>query len=172
MIESTADVPQTADQVRAYNAYLDQQLLSLSSRLDDTLLTDRDDEHTWSAAEVLAHLGEFPRFFAADLRRLLADNAVPVGRTVEHEERLAAVAGAAGKGLDELTGAMADAFADLADALSGLRDSDLRLVTQNRKYGAEPLTAFLARYVLGHKRGHLDQLGNQTPAGRQVSARP
>ncbi|MGI8614723.1 MAG: DinB family protein [Nocardioidaceae bacterium] len=169
MTESPGDVARTADQVRAYNADLDQRLLALSHRLDVAMLADRDDEESWSAAEVLAHLGEFPRFFADDLRRLLADPAVPVGRTVEHEERLAAVASAKDKGVHELIAAMENAFADLADAVSRLGDDDLQLVTENRKYGAEPLTAFLARYVLGHKSGHLDQLGNKTPAGRRAS---
>jgi hypothetical protein len=26
------------------------------------------------------------------------------------------------------------------------------------KYGAEPLTAFLERYIVGHKSGHLEQI--------------
>lgn len=161
----------TADQVRVDNADLDGRLLALGRELDGDLLAAHDDDRSWSAAQVLAHLGEFPRFFAGDLRRLLADPAQPVGRTVEHDERLAAVAAAEGKSLPELILAMEGAFAELAETLRGLDDHHLGSMTQNRKYGAEPLTTFLDRYVLGHKRGHLNQLATETPAGRAASAR-
>lgn len=158
--------PTTADAVRAENAELDQRLLALARAADVEVLTERDDAESWSAAQVLAHLGEFPRFFSAELRRFVADPQAPVGRTVEDEDRLAAVAGATTKGVQELITGMETAFADMAEALRGLDDAHLQANTQNRKYGAEPLTAFLDRYVLGHKRGHLDQLADKTPAGR------
>ncbi len=159
----------TADQVREDNAELDRRLLGLARLLDPARLPERDGEEAWSAAQVLAHLGEFPHFFAGDLRRWLADPQAPVGRTVEHEDRLAAVAAATRKDRAELVADMATAFADLDDALGGLREAHLSAPMHNRKYGAEPLPAFLDRYVLGHKRAHLDQLANQTPAGRDAS---
>lgn len=164
-------VEPTADQIRADNADLDQRLLALSRALNVDLLTAHDAEGSWSAAQLLAHLGEFPRFFAADLRRLLTDPAQPVGRTVEHDERLAAVAAAEGKSLAELIEGMEDAFAEMAESLGRLGDHHVGAMTQNKKYGAEPLTAFLDRYVLGHKRAHLNQLRKETPAGRAAPAR-
>ncbi len=159
----------TADQVRADNAELDRRLLTLSRELRIEFLPAHDGDDAWSAAQLLAHLGEFPRFFAADLRRLFADSTQLIGRTLEHDERLAAVAAAEGRDLPELIQGMEEAFADMADALDGLEDHHLEEMTQNKKYGAEPLTAFLDRYVLGHKRGHLNQLSRETPAGRAAS---
>ncbi len=53
---------------------------------------------------------------------------------------------------------MREALADLAGALRPLVDADLTAGTVNVKYGDEPLTAFLDRYVLGHKAGHVEQL--------------
>jgi hypothetical protein len=147
---------------RTLNHDLDVRILSLVDRLDParlhTLVPAADAEETWSAAIVLAHLAEFPRFFAAELRRFLADPAVPVGRTLEHPERLLALEAAGGRTLDELRTAVGAAFADLALALEELTDDHLPMTTNNRQYGDEPLTAFLDRYVTGHKRGHLDQL--------------
>ncbi len=161
----------TAEQVRADNADLDQRLLAVCRTADASLLIERDDAESWSAAQVMAHLTEFPRFFATELRRLFDDPEAPVGRTVEHDDRLAAVAGATSRSLDELIAGIEAAFTDLADALRELDDDHLHGMTQNRKYGAEPMTAFLDRYVIGHKRGHLDQLANKTPAGRAAAAR-
>lgn len=151
-----------ADEVRRRNAELDDRILSIVDLVDPALLHvlehKPEGEEAWSAAMVLAHLAEFPHFFATDLRRFLADPATPVGRTHEHPERLAAVAAAGERSLDELRSAVTAAFADLAAALDGLRDHHLAAPTNNRRYGAEPLTAFLDRYVLGHKQGHERQL--------------
>ena len=81
-----------ADAVRARNRQLDEAILSLVDSLDPARLHEHEPagggaaEETWSAAIVLGHLGEFPHFFASELRRFLADPAGPVGRTHAHPE--------------------------------------------------------------------------------------
>jgi hypothetical protein len=146
----------TADEVRAENARLDEALLAEAGALDPARLTDAPDGE-WSAAQVLAHLGEFPRFFAGELRRWYDDRSAVIGRTMEHPVRLAAVESPA-DALGELVAGMRAAFAELAVALEALSDDDIEAKTENVKYGPEPLTAFFDRYVTGHKAGHLDQL--------------
>ncbi|HMC81481.1 MAG TPA: DinB family protein, partial [Acidimicrobiia bacterium] len=111
----------------------------------------------WSAAQVLAHLGEFPRFFAGELRRWRDDPSAVIGRTHEHPVRLAAVESPA-EAHDELVAGMRSAFAELAAVLETLTDDDIEAKTENVKYGPEPLSAFFDRYVIGHKAGHLEQL--------------
>ena len=118
---------------------------------------DEAPEGEWSAAQVLAHLGEFPRFFAGELLRWREDPTAVVGRTHEHPARLAAVAATADT-VDELMAAMRSAFAELAGAMKTLSNDDLEAKTENVKYGPEPLSAFFDRYVIGHKTGHLEQL--------------
>ncbi|MGH8997999.1 MAG: DinB family protein [Acidimicrobiia bacterium] len=153
---SPAAVPETADGVRALNDRLDGELLAEAEAVEPGRLGWAPDGE-WSAAQVLAHLGEWPHFFAGDLRRWQADPTAVVGRTHEHPVRLAAVAEPAGA-LSELIAAVRSAFTELAGALEALSDADLTASMDNVKYGSEPLTAFLDRYVLGHKAGHLDQL--------------
>lgn len=162
----------TTPDMRAVNCALDAQLLSLADALDVSRLhelqTRPDGEEAWSAAMLLGHLAEFPHFFAHELRRFLTDPSQPIGRTHEHPERLAAIATAEGKSLADLRAAVAAAFADLSEALQGIEDGHLRATTNNRKYGDEPLTEFLDRYVIGHKRSHLQQLA-EMPASPQES---
>jgi hypothetical protein len=146
----------SADEVRAENARLDEALLAEAGAFDPARLTDAPDGE-WSAAQVLAHLGEFPRFFAGELRRWYDDRSAVIGRTMEHPVRLAAVESPA-DALGELVAGMRAAFAELAAALEALSDDDVEAKTENVKYGPEPLTAFFDRYVIGHKAGHLDQL--------------
>lgn len=159
---SLCPVPATAAAVRRLNAELDDALLRLMDRLDPDRLAEPEtvasDAEAWSAAIVIGHLGEFPRFFANEMRRWHADRAAEVGRTVVAGERLEAIAASRSRSLAQLRRTVESAFTDLASALEVLTDDDMTAPTQNRKYGAEPMTAFLDRYVLGHKRGHLDQL--------------
>jgi hypothetical protein len=145
-----------ADAIRAENARLDEALLAEAERFDPARLT-RAPEGEWSAAQVLAHLGEFPRFFAGELRRWRDDPSAVIGRTHEHPVRLAAVESPAAV-LDELVAGMRSAFAELATELEALSDDDVDAKTENVKYGPEPLSAFFDRYVIGHKAAHLDQL--------------
>jgi len=143
-------------EVRAENARLDAALLAEAESFDPARLTAAPDGE-WSAAQVLAHLGEFPRFFDGELRRWQADPAAVIGRTHEHPVRLAAVESPPAA-LDALVATMRAALADLAAALEPLTDDDVEAKTENVKYGPEPLSAFFDRYVLGHKAGHLEQL--------------
>ena len=143
-------------EIRAENARLDEELLAEAEAFDPAKLT-RAPEGEWSAAQVLAHLGEFPRFFAGDLRRWHDDPSAVIGRTIEHPVRLAAVEAPADL-LDELVAGMRSAFTELAAALELIGRDDADAKTENVKYGPEPLSAFFDRYVIGHKAAHLDQL--------------
>jgi len=146
----------TADELRRQNRRLDEELLEAASSVDPAHLHFTPDGE-WSLAQVLAHLGEFPRFFAGELARWRNDPGAVIGRTHEHPARLAAVADPSGQ-RDELVAAARESMAVLAEALERLTDADIDAPTQNVKYGPEPLSAFLDRYVVGHKAGHLDQI--------------
>jgi hypothetical protein len=146
----------TADELRSQNRRLDEELLEAASSVDPAHLHFTPDGE-WSLAQVLAHLGEFPRFFAGELARWRDDPGAVIGRTHEHPARLAAVADPSGQ-RDELVAAARQSMAMLAEALETLTDPDIDAPTQNVKYGPEPLSAFLDRYVVGHKAGHLDQI--------------
>lgn len=145
-----------AQKLRIENRFLDEELLAEAEMFDPERLHHTPDGE-WSAAQVLAHLGEFTRFFAGELRRWREDPTAVVGRTHEHPARLAAVSSPT-EAQSELMAAMRSAFADLAKALETLSDNDVEAKTENVKYGPEPLSAFLDRYIIGHKSGHLDQL--------------
>ena len=145
-----------AENVRIENRFLDEELMAEAEMFDPARLTDAP-EGEWSAAQVLAHLGEFPRFFAGELRRWRDDPSAVIGRTIEHPIRLAAVESPA-DALDQLMAGMRSAFAELAAELDALSDADVDAKTENVKYGPEPLSAFFDRYVIGHKAAHLEQL--------------
>lgn len=152
----------TADEVRARNAALDAELRALAAQVPAHALGRDPGGEEWTLAQLLAHLGEFPSFFADDLGAWLdAGTTAPpvkVGRTLEHPGRLSAVAEARRADLAVLRADIDVAFAALATVLDRLDDAHLTATTHNRKYGAEPLTTYLDRYVLGHKAAHVTQL--------------
>lgn len=150
-----------ADALRLRNGDLDRQLLDLVAQVSEGRLHTDPGDGEWSLAENLAHIAEFPRFFARELAAMLradVDENVEVGRTHEHPDRVEAVAAAAGKNRHQLADAVVTALDEMADTLRHVSDDDLRRVFTNRKYGEEPLIAYLERYVLGHKSAHVDQL--------------
>lgn len=115
-------------------------------------------EEEWTAAEQLAHLAEFPRFFAGELASHLEAEGREVGRTHDSPTRLAAIEGGRARSFEDLRTEFLRGLEELSTVLSGLRDEQLTWLGNNRKYGPEPLTTFLQRYILGHKRAHLEQL--------------
>lgn len=117
-----------------------------------------DDPDPWTIAEQLCHVAEFQNFFDRQLRAWLEDPGVEMGRTHDHDERLAAIEAATGREPADLLADVRAAATALAATLARLDDVHLGTMTNNVKYGAEPLAAFLDRYVIGHKRAHVRQL--------------
>ncbi len=163
----------TAVEVVAANEALDRLLLEELGRADLARAPRSGGE--WVAVEVAAHLAEFPHFFAAEIGRWRADPDAVVGRTHDDESRLAAVAAAWSDDPSRIPSRVGEAFSALAGALCRLSDGDIAAATRNIKYGEEPLSAFLDRYVVGHKAGHLEQLRalaaerDHPPRGEPVS---
>lgn len=150
--------PGSADAVRAANAELDSRLRALAAAIPAERLDSDSGDGQWTLAENLVHIAEFCRYFAVDLTAQLEHEGATVGRTHEHPGRLAAIALAKGRQLEELRTALDTALDTLAASLDGVRTADLDRIGSNRKYGPEPLRRFLDRYVLEHKAAHVQQL--------------
>lgn len=152
------DLPETADGIRDRNAQLDAQLL----RLFDLVPEERVHEpfgDDWTLAHNLAHIAEFPRYFALQLRAWFDGDRVMIGRVAEHDaDRNDAIARAPDRSSAELREAAVRSFAELSDVLEALSDEHLMTTTCNVKYGEEPLRDYLQRYVVGHKAAHAEQL--------------
>lgn len=148
----------TADQVRAQNQAIDDELRELLDAIRPEHLSQAPTDE-WSVGENLGHLAEFPGYFARQLRAWIDGDQVVVGRVAEHDpSRNDAIVQAPERQLEELRAAITTGLAELTDTLARLHDVHLTTPTQNVKYGEEPLTAYLSRYVVGHKAAHVRQL--------------
>lgn len=148
----------TADEVRALNCALDAELLSMIEGVTEyELRVDAGDE--WSIDKNLGHIAEFPRYFARQLRQWLAGERIVLGRVAEYSaDRNDAVVRSKNRPLDELVREARESFRQLSDVLEQLQDEHLDSMITNVKYGEERLSAFLDRYILGHKTAHVHQL--------------
>jgi hypothetical protein len=95
-----------------------------------------------------------------------------VGRVAEHDAaRNDAIVQADTARLSDLQHAVAAGFDELAEVLADLTDAHLTQPMRNVKYGDEPLTAYLDRYVVGHKAAHLEQLTTALAAAEDPRSR-
>lgn len=171
MSNEPGNPPTSAADVLEQNAALDREILDReypAAMIRMQPPARDDDPDPWTAAEQLSHIAEFQRFFSGQLEAWLEDPAVEIGRTHEHAERLAAIEAAAGRSPAELVDDVRSASESLAATLAKLEDDHLTADTNNVKYGSEPLTSFLGRYVVGHKRAHVKQLDDTLTAAKAM----
>ncbi len=145
--------------LRGRNTWLDSQLVELVASIADEQLERHPDPQEWSLAENLAHIAEFPRYFARQLLEWLDSGRLVMGRVAEHSaDRNDAIARAADHTVDGFRKQIDASCASLAGVLARLTDDDLNRPVRNVKYGDEPLADYLRRYVVAHKEAHLTQL--------------
>lgn len=150
--------PGSAAEFRARNAALDHAIRKLVAQVPADMLASRPKGGGWTLAENLAHLAEFPLFFANEVSVQMRDDVPIVGRTHEHVARQEAISRAGGLSLEQLRSDVDAALDELARVLGTVSDEHLLKLAQNRKYGLEPLATFLDRYVFDHKAAHILQL--------------
>lgn len=118
----------------------------------------KKDETTWSIAQIIAHVAEFECFFADDVRRLHAEPGTRFGRTMEHEQRLNAVALNGGESVHSLLSNMNNSQRCVTEVLSELLDEDLDIEGVNPKFGTKTIEWVVAHFIVEHLEKHLDQL--------------
>ena len=158
---------ESADRIREWSRELDQELLALVDDVRPEELREDPGTGKWRIDQNLAHLSEFPEYFARQLTRWIEGDQVVLGRTAEASaERNDPIVRAGEPDLETFRRRIRRALESLEDALAGLRDQHIDAVTENVKYGQEPLRNFLHRYCVGHKATHVRQLRETIEAVR------
>lgn len=164
-----ADDPRydSAEQVREWNGELDAELLSLVDDVRPDELRVDPATGKWRIDQNLAHLSEFPAYFARQLTRWIRGEQKVLGRVAEASaERNDPIFRAGETELETFRERIRDSFRELEEALTVLRDEHIEAPTENVKYGREPLRNFLHRYCVGHKAIHVRQLRETLEAVR------
>jgi hypothetical protein len=129
-------------------------------------LTDPDPggAERWEAGQVWAHLAEFPAYWLAEVRRVLAGVAagasgpVPFGRTKADAARIAAIERERGTDPSALFRRVRDDLAGIAMELASLPPDAWEAAGLHPTLGEMPVRGIVERFVIGHLEEHADQL--------------
>jgi hypothetical protein len=118
-------------------------------------------EETWTAAQVWGHLSEFPAYWTAAARRVLA--APPVapasfGRTTTDASRLTPIAGAAGTPIETLYGRCSAGIAEARAFIATLSGGDWDRIGVHVVRGEVPISGIMESMLARHLEEHADQL--------------
>jgi hypothetical protein len=118
-------------------------------------------EETWTAAQVWGHLSEFPAYWTASARRVLAappESPASFGRTTTDPSRVTPIAGAAGTPVTELFARCAAGIAEARAFIATLSGGDWDRIGVHVVRGEVPVSGIMESMVARHLEEHADQL--------------
>lgn len=118
-------------------------------------------EETWTAAQVWGHLSEFPAYWTAAARRVLAappSSPATFGRTLTDPSRVTPIAGAADVSVAELFARCAAGVAEARALIGELSGSDWDRIGVHVVRGEVPVAGIMESMLARHLEEHADQL--------------
>jgi hypothetical protein len=139
-------------------------LVALATRPFPAGLTDPDagGEERWDAAQVWAHLAEFPAYWVGEARKILATSAdgppPPFGRTATDAGRIAAIERDRFLLPDELWQRVHSGIGTARAYATGLSPDEWQRLGEHPRRGPVPVGFVLDQFVAGHLGEHATQL--------------
>lgn len=133
-------------------------------------LTDPDPggEERWEAGQVWAHLAEFPDYWLAQARRVIAlptHEPVPFGRVKTDADRVAAIERDRHDNPAALLARVTSSLAEVTDAVRGFSAADWHRRGQHPTLGVMTVERIVERFIADHLEEHADQLDGLRGAG-------
>jgi uncharacterized damage-inducible protein DinB len=149
------------------------QIMQVSEGLPDEVIRRKPSEDKWSIMEVLCHVEEAVPYWLREIQSLVQSPGSEWGRGLQHEGRLAAVAGAGNRSIKEVLERIAASKGQVQEILGSLREEDLNreAPSSNPRFGTKPLSFIIGHLLVEHQQTHLKQIernirqfeeGNQT----------
>lgn len=143
---------------------VDARLAAQATRPSRAGLTEPDagSGERWEAAQVWAHLAEFPGYWTREVGRILeadpAAGAVPFGRTKTDPGRVAAIAHDRDTGIAELRRRVSAGIATVAATLQAMEDADWGRTGRHPSLGVVGMDGIMQEFLVGHLEEHAAQL--------------
>ncbi|MDQ0190262.1 putative damage-inducible protein DinB [Alicyclobacillus cycloheptanicus] len=115
-------------------------------------------EDAWSVAQIMAHVAEFEHFFSTDVLRVKANPGTRFGRTIEHAERLQAVALTGTETWEALLEGLSRSKEEMLRNLNQLTDADLSIEGTNPKFGTQTIEWEIGHFLTEHLEKHAGQI--------------
>lgn len=136
------------------------QIIATSKELSPEQLTWKPAEDKWSVMEVLAHVDEAIPYWLEEINRLLEQPGVEWGRGLQDEKRLAAIAAAGSRSLDDVLASIEKTKGQVAQVLSAISAEALQreAPSRNPRFGTKPLTFVIEHLLVEHADTHVQQI--------------
>ena len=134
-----------------------QAYLEILQQADEQTLYHRASAEDWSIAEVLVHITEAWQFYAAEIHTGLTQPGVPLGRTLDHPERLMHIEAHGGDSPEAIQQGLIAGYQQVMQVLQSLREEDLAQMVENTRLGPQSLGDFIQRFLVGHAQVHVEQ---------------
>lgn len=136
------------------------QMISTSRALSDDMLTWKPADNVWSVKEILCHVDEAIPYWLDEINRLVEHPGVEWGRGLQDEKRLAALAQADSRSVDEVLASIAKTKEQVQFVLDPLTEDELikESPSRNPRFGTKPLSFIIHHLLVDHASGHVKQI--------------
>lgn len=135
-------------------------IIAACEGLSDEALKWKPAEDKWSILEVLCHLEEAIPYWLEELQAAIQTPGTPWGRGLQHEGRLAAVAGAHERQAAEVLRSLDAVKRQVEATLGPIREEALQLEAESRnpRFGKKPLSFIVQHLLVDHLVTHREQI--------------
>lgn len=136
------------------------QIIATTKDMSPELLMWKPAEDKWSVMEVLAHVEEAIPYWLDEINRLIERPGTEWGRGLQDEKRLAAIAMAGSRSLDEVLSSLENIKGQVAEVLNTIpKEALLREApSRNPRFGIKPLTFVIEHLLVEHVDTHVKQI--------------
>ncbi|MBP1154074.1 MULTISPECIES: DinB family protein [unclassified Paenibacillus] len=136
------------------------EIVRVSKVLPEEVIQWKPAEDKWSIIEVLCHVEEATPYWLNEVQALLKSPGIEWGRGLQHEGRLAAVAGASERSTSDVLQGIEKSKAQVQEILSTISEDDLKeeSPSRNPRFGTKPLQFIVDHLLVEHLTTHLNQI--------------
>ncbi|MBO8163495.1 MAG: DinB family protein [Brevibacillus sp.] len=136
------------------------QIVSVSKELSEELIRWKPAEDKWSIMEVLCHVEEATPYWLNEIQQVVKNPGIEWGRGLQHEGRLAAVAQADQRSVQDVLQGIEHSKAKVQETLGSIREDDLQIESPSRnpRFGTKPMQFVVDHLLAEHLATHLNQI--------------
>jgi uncharacterized damage-inducible protein DinB len=135
-------------------------IVQYAEKLPKEIIYWKPDENAWSIIEILAHIEEATPYWLTELKQVVESPGIEWGRGLDHDGRLAAVAQAGQRSLEDVLAGIQVSKQKVKNVLLSLKDEDLTIESPSRnpRFGTKPMTFIVNHLLVEHLNQHLKQI--------------
>ncbi|GAB7386420.1 hypothetical protein BSNK01_02550 [Bacillaceae bacterium] len=136
------------------------EMIALVRQQPEPVIRWKPQEDVWSIMEILCHVEEAVPYWLEELKNTVSSPGREWGRGLQDEGRLAAVARAPERSLEDVLAGIEKGAALAREILGSLKDDDLTIEapSRNPRFGTKPMAFIVDHLLVEHVEKHLGQI--------------